>query len=86
VGKDYELTLTLLNTNSRKQQVDVDFMEEGLFVYNKWVTTRRLNGDEATGGGDIGRFGNRNTKFGTLHFIKNTTDDFSILRIKFYRY
>jgi hypothetical protein len=86
VGKDYELTFTPLNTDSNQPMVDVDFLEEGMFVNGKWVTLRRLNGDEGTGGGGIGSVVSKNTQVGTLRFQKNTTGEYSIVRIKFYRY
>ncbi len=86
VGKDYQLTFTPLNSESQKSHLDVDFMDEGSFVNGKWVTVRRLNGDEGTGGGPIGSFAPKNTKVGTLRFQKNQMDDYSIVRIKFYRY
>ena len=86
VGKDYELTFTPVKADPKKPQVDVDFLEEGLFVNDKWVVSRRLNGDEGTGGGSIGSFALKNTTVGTLRFPKNDKDEYSIVRIKFYRY
>ncbi|QJW91252.1 DUF5597 domain-containing protein [Spirosoma taeanense] len=86
VGRDYELTFTPLTANAQKPQVDVDFMDEGSFVNDKWVTTRRLNGDEGTGGGSIGSFAIKNTRVGMLRFQKNPNGDYSVVRIKFYRY
>lgn len=86
VGKDYELMFTPLNNDSQKAHVDVDFMDEGTFANGKWVTTRRLNGDEGTGGGSIGNFMTKNTKAGILRFQKASTDDYSVVRIKFYKY
>ncbi|MBD0367610.1 MAG: DUF5597 domain-containing protein, partial [Flavisolibacter sp.] len=86
VGKDYELTFTPVNAEHQLSQIDVDFMEEGSFVNGKWVTTRRLNGDEGTGGGGIGVVAPKNTRVGALRFQKNPTDDYSIVRIKFFRY
>jgi hypothetical protein len=86
VGKDYELTFTPIKADPQKSHVDVDFMEEGRFVNDKWEPTRRLNGDEGTGGGSIGSFGIKNTKVGTLRFQKNARDDYSIVKIKFYKY
>jgi hypothetical protein len=86
VGKDYELMFTPLNPDSKKSHLDVDFMDEGSFVNGKWVTVRRLNGDEGTGGGSIGSFAIKNTRVGTLRFQKDGNDDYSIVRIKFYRY
>ncbi|QHT65461.1 glycoside hydrolase family 42 [Rhodocytophaga rosea] len=86
VGKEYELTFTPQNPDPQKPQVDVEFLEEGKFVKGKWVTTRRLNGDEGTGGGGIGVVAPKNTKVGSLRFQKNPTDEYSIVRIKFYSY
>jgi beta-galactosidase GanA len=86
VGKDYELTFTPTKTDPKKAQVDVEFLEEGSFVNDKWITTRRLNGDEGTGGGSIGSFALKNTKVGTLRFPKTARDEYSLVRIKFYRY
>ncbi len=86
VGKDYDLTFTPSTGNAQKLQVDVDYMDEGKFINGKWVATRRLNGDEGTGGGDIGGFGFKNTKVGTLRFQKNATGDYSIVKIKLYTY
>ncbi len=86
VGKDYELTFTPVKADAQKPNMDVDFLEEGAFVNGKWVATRRLNGDEGTGGGSIGSLGLKNPNVGTLRFQKNATDDYSIVRIKFYRY
>lgn len=86
VGKDYELTFTPTKTDAKKPYVDVDFIEEGTFIDDKWVVSRRLNGDEGTGGGSIGSFMIKNTKVGTLRFPKNAQGDYSLVRIKFYRY
>lgn len=86
LGKDYELTFTPLTVDPKKAQVDVDYLEEGSFVNDKWTTTRRLNGDEGTGGGSIGSFALKNTKVGNLRFPKNDRNEYSIVRIKFYRY
>lgn len=86
VGKDYNLTFSPLNIDPKKVHVDVDFIEEGSFINGKWVVSRRLNGDEGTGGGSIGSFAIKNSKVGTLRFQKNASDDYSIVKIKFYRY
>ncbi|HEX8677749.1 MAG TPA: DUF5597 domain-containing protein [Segetibacter sp.] len=86
VGKDYELTFTPLNHNSKKSHLDVDFMDEVSFVNGKMVTGRRLNGDEGTGGGPIGSFAPKDTRVGTLRFPKNPNDDYNIVHIKFYSY
>ena len=86
VGKDYELTFTTTKADPKKPQVDVDYLEDGSFVDDKWVVSRRLNGDEGTGGGSIGSFAPKNTKVGTLRFPKKNGDEYSIVKIKFYRY
>jgi len=86
VGKDYELTFTPLNPDPQNPRVDVAYLDEGGFVDGKWLTRRRLNGDEGTGGGSIGSFAIKNTRTGTLRFQKNSADDYSIVRVKFYRY
>jgi hypothetical protein len=86
IGKDYELTFTPEKSDPKKPQVDVDYLEEGSFVNDKWIVSRRLNGDEGTGGGSISSFGLKDTKVGTLRFPKNAGDDYSIVKIKFYRY
>ncbi len=86
VGKDYELTFTPSVADAQKPHVDVEYMDEGEFVRGNWVTSRRLNGDEGTGGGSIGSFAPKNTRVGTLRFQKAATDAFRIVRIKFYRY
>ncbi|GAA4467109.1 DUF5597 domain-containing protein [Nibrella saemangeumensis] len=86
VGRDYELTFTPVNADAQKPYMDVDFMEEGSFVNGKWVVARRLNGDEGTGGGGIGVLVSKNTKVGALRFQKKPNGDYSIVRIKFYRY
>ncbi|MBD2705133.1 DUF5597 domain-containing protein [Spirosoma sp. BT702] len=86
VGKDYELTFTPVKHDSQQSHVDVAYMDEGNFVGGKWITIRRLNGDEGTGGGSIGSFAIKNNRTGTLRFQKNAGDNYSIVRIKFYHY
>jgi hypothetical protein len=44
IGKDYNLTFTPLQQDGKT--LDVEYFDEGTFVNDKWVTTRRLNGDE----------------------------------------
>jgi hypothetical protein len=51
IGKDYNLKFFPLDDGKTP---DVDYLEEGTFVKDKWVALRRLNGDEGTGGGDSG--------------------------------
>ena len=86
VGKGFELTFTPLNANPEKPHVDIDFMDEGTFVGGKWRAARRLNGDEGTGGGPISVLASKNTRAGMLRFQKNATDNYSIVRIRFYSY
>ena len=86
VGKDYELTFTPLTPDPQKPRIDIDLMEEGTYVNGKWVATRRLNGDEGTGGGSIGSFAIKDNRAGQLRFQKNLADGYSIVHIKFYAY
>ena len=86
VGRDFELTFTPTSPDPQKPRVDLAFMEEGSFVNAKWVPSRRLNGDEGTGGGGIGAFGVKNNKVGSLRFQKNPNGAYSIVRVKYYRY
>ncbi|HBC77777.1 MAG TPA: hypothetical protein DCZ51_04055 [Bacteroidales bacterium] len=61
-------------------------MDEGTFIDCKWMTTRRLNGDEGTGGGDYGFGPGTPVKAGTLNFQRQPDDNYSIVRFKMYRY
>ena len=83
IGKDYYLTFTPLQQDGKT--LDVDYFDEGTFVNEKWVTTRRLNGDEGTGGGDYG-FGFKKGNVAVLRFQPSPTGDYSIVRFKMYRY
>ena len=86
VGKDFRLSFNPLMPEANKPFIDVEYMDEGTFINGKWMTTRRLNGDEGTGGGDYG-FGTGNPmKAGTLNFQRQPDDDYSIVRFKMYRY
>lgn len=85
VGKDFSLKFEPLKRNPDKPLIDTEYMDEGTFDKNGWVTTRRLNGDEGTGGGDYG-FGYKNTKTGYLQFQKQPNDAYSILKFKLYSY
>jgi hypothetical protein len=86
VGKDFRLSFNPLITEAKKPFIDIDYMDEGTFADGKWITTRRLNGDEGTGGGDYG-FGSGNPmKAGTLNFQRQPDDNYSIVRFKMYRY
>jgi len=83
VGKDFNMTFSPLGPDGRN--LDVEYFDEGTFVNGKWVTTRRLNGDEGTGGGDYG-FGFGNTSVASLRFQPQSSGDYSIVRFKIYRY
>jgi beta-galactosidase GanA len=86
VGKDFMLSFNPLKADENKPYIDVEYMDEGTFINGKWLTTRRLNGDEGTGGGDYG-FGPGNTpRSGTLHFQRTANNSYSIIRFKMYRY
>ena len=85
IGKDYRLSFTPTSPDPNKQLIDIEYMDEGTFVNGKWLTTRRLNGDEGTGGGDYG-FGFSTNKAGTLKFPKNADGRYTIIRFKMYRY
>ncbi len=83
IGKDYTLTFTPIQDDGKA--IDVDYFEEGTFVNGKWITTRRLNGDEGAGGGDYG-FGFKKGNYGMIRFKPPSTGDYSIVRFKMYRY
>jgi hypothetical protein len=83
IGKDYALTFTPLQQDGKT--IDVDYLDEGTFVNGKWVTTRRLNGDEGTGGGDYG-FGFKQGNYGMIRFQTSPAGNYSIVRFKMYRY
>jgi hypothetical protein len=83
VGKDFNLTFTPKQDDGKI--LDVEYFDEGTFINGKWVTTRRLNGDEGTGGGDYG-FGFRKGNIAFLKFEPSVTNEYSIVRFKIYRY
>jgi beta-galactosidase GanA len=83
IGKDYNLTFTPLLQDGKT--LDVEYFDEGTFVNGKWVTTRRLNGDEGTGGGDYG-FGFKTGNSASLKFQPAATGNYSIVKFKMYRY
>jgi hypothetical protein len=83
VGKDFNLTFTPKQDDGKI--LDVEYFDEGTFIDGKWVTTRRLNGDEGTGGGDYG-FGFRKGNIAFLKFEPSVTNEYSIVRFKIYRY
>ncbi|WP_293683645.1 DUF5597 domain-containing protein [Spirosoma sp. 48-14] len=83
IGKDYNLTFKPLQEDGKT--LDVDYLEEGTFVNGKWLTLRRLNGDEGTGGGDYG-FGFKKGNQALLTFQRSPTNDYRIVRFKMYKY
>jgi hypothetical protein len=83
IGNNYTLIFTPFQEGGKI--IDVDYLDEGTFVNGKWVTTRRLNGDEGTGGGDYG-FGFKKGNYGMIRFKPSPTNDYSIVRFKMYRY
>jgi beta-galactosidase GanA len=86
VGKDFVLSFNPLKADEKKPFFDVEYMDEGTFANGKWLTTRRLNGDEGTGGGDYGFGSGKPPKYGTMRFQKQPDDAYSIIRFKMYRY
>jgi hypothetical protein len=86
VGKDFMLSFNPLKPDKKKPFIDVEYLDEGTFINGKWVTTRRLNGDEGTGGGDYG-FGTGNSATsGTMRFQRQPDGAYSIIRFKMYIY
>lgn len=85
VGKDYRLSFAPLKPDPENPNIDMEYLDEGTFVDGRWVTTRRLNGDEGSVGGDYG-FGFAANKAGYIRFQRQPGDQFSILRYKMYRY
>jgi len=83
IGKDFSLAFTPQQNDD--SILDIEYLEEGKFVNDKWVTIRRLNGDEGTGGGDYG-FGFGNPRVATLRFPASANGDYNIVRMKIYRY
>lgn len=83
VGKNFNITFSPVSPDGKN--LDVEYFDEGTFVKGKWLTTRRLNGDEGTGGGDYG-FGFGNPSVASLRFQPAPTGGYSIVRFKIYRY
>lgn len=48
VWKDFMLSFTPLKANRNKPFIDMEYMDEETYDNGKWITTRRLNGDEGT--------------------------------------
>jgi hypothetical protein len=85
VGKDFNLSFTPLNADTQKTKIDIEYSDEGTFANGKWVRTRRLNGDEGTGGGDYG-FG-FNKGFSAIFRAQGaSTGNYCIVKLKLYRY
>jgi hypothetical protein len=85
VGKDFTLSFTPLKTDAQKPKIDIEYMDEGSFVNGKWLPTRRLNGDEGTGGGDYG-FGFSKGYTASVKFQSSPTGNYNILKFKLYKY
>ncbi len=85
-GKNFRLTFVPVRPDPKRKFIDVEFMDEGTFVNGSWVSTRRLNGDEGTGGGDYGFGTGRSMTSGRLNFMPQPGDEYSIIRFKMYRY
>jgi hypothetical protein len=85
VGKDFSATFAPLNADAQKPKIDIEYMDEGSFVNGKWITTRRLNGDEGTGGGDYG-FGFNKGFSGMFRFQPSSAGNYNIVKFKLYRY
>jgi len=85
-GKNFMLTFDPVSLDNKGKFIDVEFMDEGTFIDGRWVTERRLNGDEGTGGGDYGFGTGRSLTSGRLNFQPQPGDSFSIIRFKMYRY
>lgn len=85
-GKNFMLSFDPVRPDPERKFIDVEFMDEGTFADGRWVTTRRLNGDEGTGGGDYGFGTGRSMTSGRLNFQPQPGDEYSIIRFKMYRY
>jgi hypothetical protein len=85
VGKNFSATFTPLKAEAEKPKIDIEYMDEGTFVNGNWITTRRLNGDEGTGGGDYG-FGFNKGYSGLFKFQPSATGNYNIVKFKLYRY
>ena len=85
VGKDFTLSFIPIKNETNKTKIDVVFTEDGSFVNGKWITTRRLNGDEGTGGGDYG-FGFNKGFSALFRFPATSNGNYSIVRFKVYKY
>jgi hypothetical protein len=85
IGKDFSMKLKPLKSDPNKPLLDVDFFDEGYFKNGKWVTIRRLNGDEGTGGGDYG-FGFMNNKTAYIKFQRQKDDKYSLVSFKVNKY
>ncbi|MEO8255508.1 MAG: DUF5597 domain-containing protein [Flavobacterium sp.] len=81
IGKNFNLELKPIVSNSSQSLLDIEFMEEGYFSNEEWKATRRLNGDEGFGsmGGDAG-FGFKDVTTAAVAFPPS--DEFSVIRFK----
>jgi len=85
IGKDISFKLQPIAPDPKMPLFDVAFLDEGYFKNGKWITTRRLNGDEGTGGADYG-FGFMNTKTAYIKFQRQKGDKYSLVRFKISKY
>ena len=85
VGKDFTSSFTPIKADAQKIKIDIEYMDEGSFVNGKWITSRRLNGDEGTGGGDYG-FGFNKGFSGMFRFQPSSTGNYNIVKFKLYKY
>jgi hypothetical protein len=86
IGKDLNIRLQPLHPDVNKPLYDVDFFEEGYFNNRKWVATRRLNGDEGTGGGDYGYGSGSNKMIPMIRLQLQKDNNYSLVRFKLSRY
>jgi hypothetical protein len=85
VGKDFTLRFTPLKPDAENRKIDIEYMDEGAFLNKTWVRTRRLNGDEGTGGGDYG-FGFNKGFSANFRFQPSPGNEYKIVKFKLYRY
>jgi Domain of unknown function (DUF5597) len=85
VGKDFNLLFTPEKPGLQKKKIDIEYTDEGSFVNNQWLASRRLNGDEGTGGGDYGFAYNKGYS-AMVRFQPSPTGNYTILKCKLYSY
>jgi hypothetical protein len=83
IGKDFKLTFTTLEQDGKT--LDIEYCDEGSFVNDQWVRTRRLNGDESRAGGDYG-FGFKKGNYALVVFEPSPSGDCHIMKFKLYKY